>query len=469
MSCSEYSFNYNGTGLSSSIQESYSLVCGREILLEVHGSFYFLGLLFGSLIAGFMSDRIGRMKWIRVSFFLCTIFGIIMALSESYVMHLVAWTIINTTNISTWVCLFVYTAETVKTDFRHVAGQFVGMFFGIGIMVGVGFSVFIPNWRHLILAYSGVAFIDFIISLFISESPRWLWARKRYEETSDIIHTAARLSGVTLPKETEQALIDLSEIGVRKESFLKTVVTDFRRVFNFAEKTDKTTAENSDTDSKKQYSVIDIFKHRVLSIRMILLALHWVCVNCLFYAILFGASMFKQNVHVYALFQGFGSFSGCVLGILLLNFFGRKTMVIFCLNFAGLVFFTCIFIPTSWQFTTLFLAFVGKVVLQLFFQLCYQWTADLMPTVVRTSALGFGSLMARITGLAIPYIGLLSEIWTPLPLIFYSSFAFLVVVATLFLPETRGKRLPNTIEEGNVFCTKFEKHPTNKLNDTLTL
>ena len=435
-----------------------------------NGNFFILaGLLIGSVVAGFMSDRLGRIKWIRISYFMGSIFGVLMALSTTYTGHVVAWSFISGTSISTWVCIFVYTSETVKSDFRAIAGQYLGILFGVGIMAGVGISLLFPNWRHLVLAYSFIAFLDLILSFCIHESPRWLWTRKRYEEASEIIRSAAKFSGTPLSDETEEILNNLSKKGVRKESFVKTCISDVKRIFNFDETNATDTKEVSTQASKRQYSVIDIFKYRRLAVRMILLALHWVCVNCLYYGVLFGASLFKQNVHIYALLQGFGSFLGCIIGAILLRFLGRKPIVLSCLFFVGTTFSVLIFVPQSWKYVILFFAFSGKVCLQIFFQLCYQWTADLMPTVVRTSGLGFGSMMARATGLAIPYVGLLSTFWVPLPLLFYSLFAFSVMIGTFFLPETRGKRLANTMEEGNVFCTKYEKGPTIETDHVLKL
>ena len=62
-----------------------------------------------------------------------------------------------------------------------------------------------------------------------------------------------------------------------------------------------------------------------------------------------------------------------------------------------------------------------------------------------------GSTFFRVGGILCPYLNMLSEFWTPLPLIVYGAFAFSGGLLSLFLPETLNKKLPETIEDGENF------------------
>ena len=46
---------------------------------------------------------------------------------------------------------------------------------------------------------------------------------------------------------------------------------------------------------------------------------------------------------------------------------------------------------------------------------------------------------------------LLSDLWTPLPLIIYGGLAFTGGILSLALPETLGRKLPETIRDGENF------------------
>lgn len=72
-------------------------------------------------------------------------------------------------------------------------------------------------------------------------------------------------------------------------------------------------------------------------------------------------------------------------------------------------------------------------------------------TIYRSVGVGICSTSSRIGGILSPLILLLDEVWEPLPLIIFGLSAILGGSLVLLLPETRGKDLPETIEEGELF------------------
>ena len=60
-----------------------------------------------------------------------------------------------------------------------------------------------------------------------------------------------------------------------------------------------------------------------------------------------------------------------------------------------------------------------------------------------------GSFSARIGSILSPYILLLADIVSQeLPLIIFASFSLVGGIMVLMLPETLGRKLPETLEEG---------------------
>ena len=47
---------------------------------------------------------------------------------------------------------------------------------------------------------------------------------------------------------------------------------------------------------------------------------------------------------------------------------------------------------------------------------------------------------------------MLSDTWRPLPLVIYGILAFIGGILSLLLPETLGKELPETLEDGEKFA-----------------
>ena len=66
----------------------------------------------------------------------------------------------------------------------------------------------------------------------------------------------------------------------------------------------------------------------------------------------------------------------------------------------------------------------------------------------RSTAIGTFSMFSRIAGIIAPLILTLAKIWASLPLVIYGSFSVVAGLLPLFLPETLGQKLPETLEEG---------------------
>ena len=464
------------------MQESFNLVCDDEIFLKLHGSLYFLGLCFGSVIGGYLSDRIGRAKWFRIATLLASSCEMIMALTTSLTVHLVTWCTISAILMSSMVGLFALSAEQVPANYRHIIAAIVSVIFSISLPLCAPLAYAFPDWRHLVMAISGMMFLCFLVSFQIDESVRWLWSQKRYEEVFILLEKAYKLSGQALPEETRETFDELIPKGLRKLSFLRRNIKDAKLVVgipNGRETVDqkgvREARQNGHYESnlnnnkreidlkeekltenvEKTYSIIDIFGYHRLSFRLMILAMHWVCANTMYYGLSFGAEMFDQNVYIFVMTQGIAGVIGSVLGFFMLNFIGRKYISVSTLVFAGICYIACIFIPLSESTVILLITSSAKVSLELFFLICYLWTSDLMPTVIRTSGMGVASSLARVTGLALPFVGSLEKFGRSVPMLFYCTLAFTVAILSLFLPESKGQKLPNSLEEGNNFGTKY--------------
>jgi fluoride ion exporter CrcB/FEX len=71
----------------------------------------------------------------------------------------------------------------------------------------------------------------------------------------------------------------------------------------------------------------------------------------------------------------------------------------------------------------------------------------MMPTVIRSGAVGTFSTFSRFGALSAPFVPLLSFIVSYLPLLVFGVFAFISGILAIFLPETLGRKLPDTIKE----------------------
>ena len=78
-------------------------------------------------------------------------------------------------------------------------------------------------------------------------------------------------------------------------------------------------------------------------------------------------------------------------------------------------------------------------------------TAELYPTNLRSQAVGTCSMVARIFGLVCPFVANLALIWKPLPMVVLGLPSLLAAFSAYFLPETKGKELPQNMKDSSKY------------------
>lgn len=93
------------------------------------------------------------------------------------------------------------------------------------------------------------------------------------------------------------------------------------------------------------------------------------------------------------------------------------------------------------------LSMIGKFSIAIAFGLIYLYTCELYPTIIRSLALGSGSMMCRVGSVVAPFCVYLADVWVYLPQLIVGILALIIGALTLLLPETLGKPLTSTLEE----------------------
>ena len=99
---------------------------------------------------------------------------------------------------------------------------------------------------------------------------------------------------------------------------------------------------------------------------------------------------------------------------------------------------------------------LGKFGIICVFAIIYLHAAELFPTVLRTTGMGSASMFARVGSMLAPVVG--RELGKTNPQATISIFAFLSMIAgvfTLWLPETRGLKMIDTIEEAEALGKNY--------------
>lgn len=136
--------------------------------------------------------------------------------------------------------------------------------------------------------------------------------------------------------------------------------------------------------------------------------------------------------------------------ILLLDRLGRRSITSSFMVVGGIACIIAVFMAQkSTESTTT--VFIGKLFIAGSFAVIYNYSAELFPTVVRNSAMGLGSMCARLAGAFTPLITLLDSFNPKIPAIVFGVVSLISGIWVLLLPETNGQAMPESIEDGELF------------------
>merc|ERR1712141_362051 len=145
------------------------------------------------------------------------------------------------------------------------------------------------------------------------------------------------------------------------------------------------------------------------------------------------------------------------VGWYVMDKWGRRWILFATMMTGGISCICCMFVPLGASpWITVTLAMIGKFQIAASFAVIYVYAGELMPTVVRSEAMGISSFVAGIGLLIFPYINSLGNYSHVLPLVIMGSLSVMGGITALFLPETLWTHLPNTLDESEGFGSNFK-------------
>ncbi|XP_075852133.1 organic cation/carnitine transporter 2 isoform X2 [Microcebus murinus] len=289
----------------------------------------------------------------------------------------------------------------------------VCIFYAFGYMVLPLFAYFIRDWRMLLLALTVPGVLCVALWWFIPESPRWLISQGRFEEAEVIIRRAAKINGTAAPS----TIFDPSEL--------------------------------QDLSSKKQptHSILDLLRTRNIRIVTIMSIILWMTISVGYFGLSLDTPNLHGDIYVNCFLSAVVEVPAYVLAWLLLRHLPRRYSMATALFLGGSVLLFVQLVPPDLYYLATVLVMVGKFGVTAAFSMVYVYTAELYPTVVRNMGVGVSSTASRLGSILSPYFVYLGAYDRFLPYILMGSLTILTAILTLFLPESFGTPLPDTIDQ----------------------
>ncbi|XP_043836118.1 putative solute carrier family 22 member 31 [Dromiciops gliroides] len=382
---------------------------------------YLLGWLLGCVTLGSASDRFGRRAIFVTSLALATVLGSGVALAISYLMLLSLRLLYGVALAGAFISLYVARLELCDPDHRLPFSMVAGLFFVAGTILLPGLAAICRDWRllqGLVTLILGLMLFFLGFPSLFPESPRWLVATWQLDRAKEILW---HLAGAHLnPKDSTLEELDGPSEGKALSRY---------------------------------HSIFEVFSTQLIWRNILILAFTTLLGNGIRYS-------FTQNLapylpHFYLpcfLLAGLEAAASLLL-IPMAQCCGRRASLLLwtiLTSLASLLLLSLGQYLPIW--TVVFLSGLGLLASQAMSVLSIFFTSEILPTVIRGAGLGLITAAGFLGQVATPIMSISNNRGFFLHHVVFASFAVLSMLCILLLPESRGRGLPESLEEAEGQC-----------------
>lgn len=414
---------YNQTYYEDTRATQWNMICDNRWMGSVAQMSYMFGVFTGAIVLGSLADKFGRKKIFCFSAVAQLILSIGVAFLNNY------WLFIATTYMygifgssGSYISGFVLSMELVGPSKRSVCGILFQTTFASGIMAVAAWGYFVRNTFLLQITYGLHSLLLIPHFWLIDESPRWLWGQGRKEEAIAIIQKGLKKNNNTEP------------LSLDKEQMLSLT-------------NDNGEKENCSLD--QSYSILDLFKTPNLRQNTINVCLFWFAASFGYYGISLRTGKLSGDPYFMLFVMAAVEIPSYIFVTLSMDRLGRRFLNSSMMIIGGTALLISAFLSAGSVSTSV--VFVGKFCIAGAFAVIYNYTVERFPTVVRNTAIGLGSMFARLAGGFTPLVTLLDAFDDRAPAITFAAVTLISGVLSTLLPETLNTKMPQTMQDGEEF------------------
>ncbi|XP_069874012.1 organic anion transporter 7-like isoform X2 [Dipodomys merriami] len=385
---------YDRSSFVSTIVTKWDLVCEFQSLTSICKFILTLGILLGNTLCGHLTDRFGR----RLIMIICVLNLAIADTCAAFAPTFLLYSVLRfLAGISIPVIL------TNSTVLRQV-------------LLG-GLAYFVRNWQMLQLALSIPVFFLLPFTRCLAESARWLISTNKPQEALKELWRAARING--MKNYRDKLTVEVVRATMKEELEV----------------------------AKKRASLRDLLHAPALCKRICLLASVRFVINLLTYGLILHLQNLGSNTFLLQILFGAQSIPANCITLIVLNHLGRRISQFLFMSFMGTFILATALVPQEMQTLRLVLSTLGGGLLYATTTCSVTHAQELVPTVIRATALGIIGIAGSLGSSLAPLLMILAVYSAPLPWIIYGAFSVLGGFIVLLLPETRKQPLPDSIQD----------------------
>ena len=425
-----------------------------QFMIGLIGVFTFIGNTMGSVAFSIITKYLTHKKILLISsvLFSFSIFICTLIYSINY-FYLIFIFLIFVGLFGNCLCYssLVVCEEIVSSRKRSFFSSIINMGYGLcGIMYSYIF-MYVQNWRYDFYILIGFSlFLGLLIWLFVYDSPRIYIDNKDMDATKKILEGIASFNGLKeeyLKKiesdEGKQLIKDILEYNYENGIEMKEINPEND---NNDKDTELINVDEKKSKQKKTVSAFSSLKYPSLRYKFLILCVLWFGTRSTSNCIALSSKALPGNYHYNIIFLFlFESSAYYVSGILInIKSLGRRGTLWSQYLIISISFLILSFVKISktfelgLNFTTRFCAAAIELVF-------YTYTLEVYPTPVRSVNFGMNVTFGNIGSILSPLVYEYLPSW--LFMLIFALFSIFHAILLLFLPETVGRPMIETIEE----------------------
>jgi MFS family permease len=342
--------------------------------------------------------------------------------------------------------------EIVSSNKRSFFSSIINMGYGLcGVMYSLIF-MYIQNWRYDFYILIGFSlFIGLLIWLFVYDSPRIYIDHKDIGTTKKILEGIASFNGLKKEylekietEETKQLIKEIMEYDYENGFEMKEINSDE----NAGKKDELINTENESSKKSLKLTALSSLKYPSLRYKFLILCILWFGTrstsNCIALSSKALPGNFYFNIIFLFIFESSAYyFSGILINIQSL---GRRGTLWSQYSIITISFLLLSFLKISDTFE-LGLNYVTRFCAAAIELVFYTYTLEVYPTPVRSVNFGMNVTFGNIGSILAPLVYEYLPSW--LFLFIFALFSVFHAILLIFLPETVGRPMIESIEELN--------------------
>ncbi|XP_072935447.1 solute carrier family 22 member 3-like [Epargyreus clarus] len=373
---------------------------------------FFVGAFFGGIVIGWIADTYGRVPAMVVANSLAFVGGIATIYTTGFWDFAMARFVVGASYDSVFMMMYILVLEYVGPSYRTLVGNLpIAIFFGGACVLLPWIALWISDWRKLLWVTTLPMVINVLVPFLVPESARWYTSKGRTDKAIKVLKRFEKINGTIIPQDI------LDEFKV-----------------------------SSNPTRQSNESIMSLFKSGPIRTMLIYMVVLYMACAIIFDALVRMSEGLGIDFFITFTLTSFTEIPSIVLLAFVLDRWGRRNMAFVPISISGSLTLIAAFVPKGIPQTAL--AVIARFFINMSYSAAIQWSTEILPTGVR----GTGSSLIHVSGyvacILSPFVVYSERVWSPLPLVILSAVAAAAAGVSLLIPETNGRPMPQTIEDG---------------------